>query len=1129
MKAIALFLSLLFVCEPLAVATARAQSPSQNSQPPTSAGNVAQSDKIKAFAVKLAEARTEDERAALLVNEKEIVTEELVRALLQQGQRVENQGNYDAALSTYDLAHRIAKQIGSNLMMAAALSSTGFVNYLQGDYAQAMQLYQQALELQERSGNKLGMASTLTNIGLVHAAQASYIPALEQYKRSLALSEPLGAKAEIALALDSIGEVYRLQGNYSQALDHLQKSLTLSEAADDKIMMGQTLGNIGIVYYRQGNYAQATEYYQRSLKLREQLGMKSGIARVLGNLGSVSAAQGNYASALDYFERSLKLHEELGARKEIARALTNVGSVYFRRGNFGPSLEHYQRGLKLREELGDKQGIAETLDRIGSVYYSQANYPQALNYYRRGLNVNEKIGNKRGIQLALNNIGVAYLEQGNHPQALEYLQKGLALSEALGTKSESAYALGNIALIHAKLGNQTQALEYAQRSLAAREALGDKLAIADALRNLGIAHGKLANYADSLKYSERAAVLAKQIGSREHLWSALSNAGIAYRGLGQFTQARQAFQEAIAVSESLRAAIVGQESRSTYFSSVQEPYKNYIDLLMELHKQHASEGYDAIALQTSERVRARSLLEALSEVGAEIRQGVDSTLLNEERTAQQKLNAAAERQTRLLIGKHTEDQAAVARLEVDDLTGKLQDAQAQIRLKSPRYAALTQPVPLGVQEIQQLLDKETLLLEYALGGERSYLWAVTPNSIKSFELPKGAEIETSVRGIVELLNHGHRWVTSNQINAEYANAAGQLSRTLLPAALMSQVKATRLVIVADGALQYLPFGALPGPKSNDQSPTSRNGQQARPPALSPRPLIVDYEIVSLPSASTIAVLRRETANRARPARSIAVLADPVFDGDDERVQIEKARSGQRTGPQTSATLRDASLAQTSDSRALLERALQLEKTGSNGGIREALRISRLPFTRFEAEGILAASAPGQSLKAIDFHASRETATGAELAQYRFVHFATHGILNSEHPELSGIVLSLVNEQGEPVDGFLRLHEIYNLNLPADLVVLSACQTGLGKEIRGEGLVGLTRGFMYAGAPRVVASLWKVDDAATAELMKRFYRGMLKENLRPAAALRAAKVEMWKQKGWQAPFYWAAFELQGEWK
>jgi CHAT domain-containing protein len=192
-------------------------------------------------------------------------------------------------------------------------------------------------------------------------------------------------------------------------------------------------------------------------------------------------------------------------------------------------------------------------------------------------------------------------------------------------------------------------------------------------------------------------------------------------------------------------------------------------------------------------------------------------------------------------------------------------------------------------------------------------------------------------------------------------------------------------------------------------------------------------------------------------------------------------------------------------------------------------FDRLPVSRREAELITALAPRGQSLKALDFAASRATAAGGELSRYQIVHFATHSLLNNQHPELSGIVLSLVNERGEPQDGFLRLHEIYNLKLDADLVVLSACETALGKEINGEGLVGLTRGFMYAGAPRVVASLWKVGDSATAELMRRFYRDMLMGGMRPAAALRAAQVSMWKERQWAAPFYWAGFVIQGEWR
>jgi CHAT domain-containing protein len=271
-------------------------------------------------------------------------------------------------------------------------------------------------------------------------------------------------------------------------------------------------------------------------------------------------------------------------------------------------------------------------------------------------------------------------------------------------------------------------------------------------------------------------------------------------------------------------------------------------------------------------------------------------------------------------------------------------------------------------------------------------------------------------------------------------------------------------------------------------------------------LIVEHEVVMLPSVSVLAELRRELAGRKPATRAVAVLADPVFSRDDPRLQSvqEAARTGtQLLTPELGRSVRDVGLSET--------------------------RFPRLPFSRREAEAIVAAAPRGQAAKSLDFEASRAAAISAELSNYRIIHFATHGLLNSRHPELSGVVLSLVDRQGQPQNGFLRFHEIYNLKLPAELVVLSACQTGLGKEVRGEGLVGLTRAFMYAGAARVAASLWKVDDAATAELMKRFYRGIFDKRLRPAAALREAQIEMWRQERWRAPYFWAAFVLQGEWK
>jgi len=280
------------------------------------------------------------------------------------------------------------------------------------------------------------------------------------------------------------------------------------------------------------------------------------------------------------------------------------------------------------------------------------------------------------------------------------------------------------------------------------------------------------------------------------------------------------------------------------------------------------------------------------------------------------------------------------------------------------------------------------------------------------------------------------------------------------------------------------------------------------------PLIINHEIVNLPSASSLAALRRELAGRAPAPEIVAVIADPVFGGADERIQKNVGNV---------AALNSQQAVRSAAEREVFSSALEVGATDAQQ------QLQRLIFSRREADEITRLAGAKGSFKALDFAANRATALGSNLSRYRIIHFATHSLLNSQHPELSGIVLSLVDEEGRPQDGFLRLHDIYNLKLAADLVVLSACKTGLGKEIKGEGLVGLTRGFLYAGAPRVVASLWKVDDRATAELMKLFYQRMLRDGLRPAAALRSAQIDMWKQPRWAAPYYWAGFTLQGEWK
>jgi CHAT domain-containing protein len=513
---------------------------------------------------------------------------------------------------------------------------------------------------------------------------------------------------------------------------------------------------------------------------------------------------------------------------------------------------------------------------------------------------------------------------------------------------------------------------------------------------------------------------------------------------------------------------------------VQQYREFYIDLLMRLHNEDPSQHLNVVAFNASETGRARSLLELLSEANAEIDHGVDPELLKRKRSLEVAIADKAEAQTRLLSEKHTEEQASAAAKELAALTVDYEQVEASIRDKSTQYASLIHPVPSTLEETQrQVLDGDTLLLEYSLGAERSFLWAVTPDSIKTYVLPNRAVIEPLARRVYELLT------TRNQGGAEYEKAAASLSQAILgPAAV--ELKNKRLLIVSDGVLQFIPFASLPDPGNA-------------------RLLMLDHEIVTAPSTAVVALLRQETANRKPAAKTLAVLADPVFSNNDPRIASALAAHVAKDENDSTA---DA-----------MRSATEL-------GLKD---LRRLRFSRQEADEISRLANNDLKLEAVDFQANRALATSAELGQYRIVHFATHGLINNTHPELSGVVLSLVDEKGRPQNGFLRLYDLYNLKLSADLVVLSACQTALGKQIRGEGLVGLTRGFMYAGAPRVVSSLWQIDDRASAEFMKHFYEGMLGQKLRPAAALRAAQISMQKDPRWNEPHYWAAFTLQGEWR
>jgi CHAT domain-containing protein/Tfp pilus assembly protein PilF len=1033
-----------------------------------------------------------------------------------EGERLLQQGMAESirkSLAEYESALQLYKSLGDRSGGAASLNKIGQVYNLTSEKRKSLNAFNQALRLYLSLRDRGGEAIALNNVGWGNYQIGERQKALDYFDRALLLSREAGNFLAESLILLNLGSVYRARGETQRALDYLDRGLRLNQVVGPRGIEGSILNNIAVVFNSIGEKQKAIEHCHQALRIFRAIRDLRGEADAINELGLAYSLSGEKRKALDYYKQALPLSRTTGDRQGEALTLSNIGAVYDVLGEKQMALDHYQQSLLIRRDIGDREGEAVTLNNLGLLYASSGERQKAIDYYNQSLIIRREVSDKRGEAVTLNNIAMIYSGLGKNQQALDTLIQSLSIRREVKDPQGEGVSLNNIGVIHARLGDNQKALEYFDQALTLRRELNDREGQAATFLNIAMARLSLGERAAAFEAFDQSLGLRRTIRDPDGEARALVRMAMAERERGNLAEALSRIEAALKIVESMRTKIDEDGLRASYLGSRRGYYELCIDLLMRLHRIDPSENYAVAAFQTSERSRARALIETLAESRAEIRNGVAPELLASERALQKRIESKKERLIRLLGGKHSEEQAAAARSEIEAIEIEYQQLQSRIRAASPRYAALTRPQPLSLAEIQQqALDDDSLLLEYAIGEERSYLWAVTKTSITAHELPGRKEIEHAASNLRDLLTARNRSLKFEEPNekqariaqadAEYPKAAAALSQMLL-GPVTSQLERKRLLIVADGALHYVPFAALPLPE------TERRGDYT--------PLIVNHEIVSLPSASALAVLRRELAGRKPAPKTVAVLADPVFEQSDERLRSSVASRGTR--PSAGARTRTA--------EALLES--DLTRSARDLGLgEEGFTLPRLPFTRKEARTILSLAPADQRFVALDFAANQTIATSDELAKYRYVHFATHGLLNLKHPELSGIVLSLFNEQGEEQDGFLRANEVFNLNLPAELVVLSGCQTGLGKDVRGEGLVGLTRGFMYAGAARVLVSLWDVDDEATSKLMGRLYREMLgNRRLSPAAALREAQVSLWREKRWRAPYYWAGFTLQGE--
>ena len=1010
--------------------------------------------------------------------------------------------------------------------------------------------YEKAALLWDTNNYIRGEAYAKLSLGLLHRSLASGQGAIPYYEQAKLLFSQIGDRRGEADALYGHAFTLMLMGQTPEAIALLEPARQIRHAEGDRLGEASTLNMMADAYRMLGDFDKCIDLYDQATAALSGLEHRSleasiinGRALVYDDQGFWQSAKADYAKALVVYESLLgqtvingcssgSISENAPICRAAAVVLVNLGEAYNSLGQPENALQEFSRSLTISDALSQPVLQGSARFHIGYAHSLLGNTTKALSFYKEALEFQQKAGDEKGKSLTYTYMGMLYTARNEPGLALEFYQKALPIQQASGDKR-------SLAITHDKL--------------------------ATGYRLVGQINQASINYAKALD-------LWRAIKDPDGEALTLYNMATMERLAGNLPQANQRADATLKLVESLRNRLTSQIMRASYLASRVDYYQINIDLKMQLGLASNSTGFIAGAFESSEKAKARLLLDTLSEAGVgrvEFNEASDTNLaklLDQRLVLLRKLGAKAQARTRLLSDTPTPTQSANIKRqvtsidnEIDELAESYDEVETQLRSHSPRLANLTKPQPSTVAEIQRQLDNNTLLLEFALGEKRSYAWVVSPDAIYGFELAPRDQIEAVAHRVAEALTAENRREKNESVqekrlrvdkaDIDYLEASAALSKMIIePVASLLATK--RLVIVADGALQTIPFGSLPIPtlsKISSDPTTNRNflsrdsnhaNQTTSSKSFTATPdarrlLISEHEIVYLPSASVLALHRRELATRKRAQYPVAVIADPVFDKRDERVAKAQRNSGQqrkdsaKTKPNINSSPKQNALSSPNPDNSTKDTS-PIASALRDVGLDPTQPLPRLNHSLEEATAILEAASSRQSLSALNFKASRETATSPQLSKYRIIHFATHGILDLEHPELSGMALSMVDEKGQPRDGYLRLHEIYNLNLPAQLVVLSACQTGVGKHIKGEGLIALTRGFMYAGAKSVVASLWKVDDAATAALMAEFYKQMFTNKLKPAAALREAQLKVSKVKRWRSPYYWSGFFLQGDW-
>ncbi|WP_243713886.1 tetratricopeptide repeat protein [Nostoc sp. 106C] len=949
---------------------------------------------------------------------------------------------------------------------AVRLYNLGLQQFDQGQYPEALKSYEQALAILREIKYRQGEAVILNEISAVYRKLGQYPKAIEILEQALVIVKQTGDRAGEGGIINNIGLVYRYLGQYTKALDYFQRALAITKEVDNKAQQASILSNIGSVYDRRGQYAQALELFQQALAIHQEVGNKPEQATVFNDIGSVYQSLGDYTKALNFYQQAYAIRKELGLKADEGISLNNIGSIYQDLAQYPKALEFYQQALAISKQIGDTAQQGTTLNNIGLVYGSLAEYAKALDFYQQALAIDKKIGNKAGEGVVLNNIGAVYRNLGEYAKSLDFLQQALVIRKQIGDKAGEGGNIANIGEIYRNLGQHSQALQYYQQALAIQKQIGDKAGEGTTRNNIGEAYRELKEYEKALEYLQPALGLRKQIGDKSGEGQTLNNIGELYRNLEKYDRALEYFQQSLAINKQIgdKAAEAGN------VNNIGEVYRNL--------------GQDAKALEYFQQALA-----IVRKIGDKV--GEAKTLNN--------IGLIYNHQ-----GKYPEaEKTLFTAVEIwESLRPGLTDAQK---------ISLFENQTITYRSLQQCL--------------------IAQNKINSaLEVADRAR----ARAFVELLASKQLEKPNAQLNIkplklqEIQNIAKLENSTLVQYSTLDDKLLYIWVVKPTGAISFeqVKLEKLLKSSLQDLVINSRRGIGARGRSDSAESISGDkqntgnqksqlnklYEILVKPIAQ---YLPKNPNARVIfiPQESLFLIPFPALQDEQGKYLIDKH------------TILTAPAIQVLD-------LTRKQRQNLNQSAKDVLIVGNPTMPRLPINNEQLPSLPGAEEEAIKIaelfktpaitgNKATETAMVEKMKQANIVHFATHGLLDDFKG--LGVPGAIALAPGGKDDGLLTSSEILDMKLKAQLVVLSACNTG-GGNITGDGVIGLSRSLITAGVKSVIVSLWSVPDNSTALLMTEFYRH-LQHNSDKAAALRQAMLTTRQQ--YSNPVDWAAFTLIGE--